>query len=1041
MTIFGCVCAAALARGDEKPLLLQRPALSATHITFVFADDLWIVPREGGEARRLTSAPGLETAPAFSPDGTQIAFAAAQAGNFDVFVMPASGGSWRRLTFHPELDVPVGWTPDGRRVVLASGRGREQAHLGAMKLYTAPIEGGFEEEIPLPIAGDGSYSPDGRRFAYTPRGHVFFNTWKRYRGGSTRGILLAELSDSSVAPIPRKNSNDVHPMWVGDSIYFLSDRDGPTTLFRYETTSKQVTKVVDNRGFDVKWASAGPGAIVYEQFGSLHLFDLKSGKPRRVPIRITEDLSQIKPGTVKAGDMLVHASLSPNGAEVVAEARGEILVLNAGTGESRVLTKTAGVAERDPAWSPNGEWIAYFSDESGEYELHLRSPDGSKLNKIRLADRPVFYQSPVWSPDSRRIAYVDNHLGLWYVDVEQKRPVLVDRDLYQWETSLAPSWSPDGKWLAYRRQQPSRLGGIHLYSLDTGKSTQVTDAMADASHPVFDRDGSRLYFLASTESGPSREIDVLNFERGVNNRIYAAVLSSQASSLSGSVDVEGLSRRIVSLPFPAGRYAELKTGAAGILFAKEVEDPRRPRVMTIRRLAVAGRSSTVVASGVREFVVEAKTETLLWRQSGFWTIARAGGKESVLKTDGVEVRSVPKEEWAQIYREAWRLIRDFFYDPNYHGLEPGAVSERYAIFLDGLGSRRDLNYLLAEALGELSVGHLSVGGGEQRSEVREAAAGLLGADYHVEEGRYRFARILRGENWNQEVVAPLAQPAVDVAAGDFLLSVDGRELLAEDNFFEFFKGKAGKPTKIRVAATPDGANARETTAVPIASEASLRHAEWVEVNRRKVDSSTNGRVAYIYLPDTAAEGARRFMREFYAQAEKQAAIIDERFNGGGEHATDIVEYLLRKPMNFTTTRSGADFPQPSAIPGPKVMIINEFSGSGGDLLPWYFRRAKAGKLVGTRTWGGVVGLWASVPALLDGGFVVVPSGLSWNPDGVWDLENVGVPPDFEVDQDPKLVREGKDPQLDKAIEVVLADLAKHPVPKPKRPVYPDQRRR
>jgi tricorn protease len=434
-------------------------------------------------------------------------------------------------------------------------------------------------------------------------------------------------------------------------------------------------------------------------------------------------------------------------------------------------------------------------------------------------------------------------------------------------------------------------------------------------------------------------------------------------SLAGArVDLEGIGRRVAPLPFPAARYTNLKAGRNGALYAVESLEAPASGGTIIHRLGLNQTLAGVLVAGVTDFALSAAGDKTVWRQSQQWFISDAGERVT-LAVDGIEVRSDPRAEWKQIYREAWRLVRDFFYDSNYHGLDLAAASKRYEIFLDRLASRRDLNYLLAEALGNLSVGHLSIGSGEESSQERAAATGLLGADYRIEDGRYRIARIFRGENWNLDIVAPLAQPGMDVSAGDFVSAVNGRELRASDSIFQVFEGTAGKPTAVLVAATANGERTRELTVVPIADESGLRHTELVEANRQRVDAKTNGRVAYIYLPNTAEEGARRFLREFYAQADKQAAIIDERFNGGGEHATDIVEYLVRKPMNFTTTRSGADFPQPSGVAGPKVMIINEFAGSGGDLLPWYFRRANAGKLVGKRTGGAVIGLWGADAAL------------------------------------------------------------------------------
>ncbi len=1101
----------ALGAGDPGgPLVLRSPDINKTHIVFVYAGDLWTVPREGGEARRLTTGPGVEANPKYSPDGTQIAFTGEYDGNVDVYIVPAPGGVPRRLTWHPSADTTLGWTPDGRKILFTSDR---TSYSRFSRLFTVSMDGGLEEELPLPMGYEGAYSADGSRIAYVPIRRAF-SVWKRYRGGTTTPVWIATLSNSRIEKVPRDNSNDFNPMWAGGKVWFLSDRNGPVTLFSYDPGTKKVVPAVANTGLDLKSASAGPDAIVYEQFGSINIYDLRSGRTRSVSISVTGDFPEVRERRVKVGERLANAHLSPTAVRALFEARGEILTVPAEKGDARNLTNTAGVMERDPAWSPDGKSIAYFSDESGEYELHIQNQMGTgDPMKIALADKPGFYFSPTWSPDSKKIAYMDSHQTLWCIDVEEKKPVRVDKDPYWGVGLLAPAWSPDSKWLAYARRLGNYMGAVFVYSLPEGKSTQVTDGMSDARHPVFDKDGKYLFFTASTDAGPSLEPDIHSFSRPTVRSIYLAVLDktlpsplapeideerpaeekktdeekkseaekvgpskperaetrAAAKEVSVRIDLDNILQRILALPIPPRRYVELQVGKAGVVFAVEApafspgSRPSEP-ALTVHRYDLKARKSDVAIGNVRFFEIAQNGEKMLYRQGDRWFIAplrpmspggvdpapsappaadtsgagpgRAGGT-TPLATEALEVRIDPRTEWKQMYREAWRIERDFFYDPNYHGLDLKAMEKKYEPYLVNIPSRGDLNYLFAEMLGEMTVGHLSVGGGEQ-PEVKRVSTGLLGCDYRIENGRYRFARIYNGENWNPGLRAPLTQPGINVVAGEYLLSVNGREVSPADNVYSFFEATAGKSVVLKVGPNPDGSGSRDVTVVPVASETQLRHLAWIEDNRRKVDQMTNGRVAYVYMPDTAFGGYTNFNRYFYAQVGKEAAIIDERFNGGGNLATDIIEMLSRKLMSMVASRDGGLEQQPQgAIFGPKVMLINEFAGSGGDAMPWYFRRAGVGKLIGKRTWGGLVGR-AFAPRLMDGGFVTAPSSAVFNPmTGQWEVENIGVPPDIEVELDPELVRQGKDPQLEKAVEVVMAELPKNPLPKPKRPPYPN----
>jgi tricorn protease len=1111
--------AAGFARAEpDKPLLLQRPTLSKTHIAFAFAGDLWTIGRDGGEARRLTSGVGIETDPVFSPDGKQIAFTGEYDGNLDVFVIPAAGGEPRRLTYHPGVDRAIGWTPDGKAVLISSGR---TSYSRYNKLFTVPLDGGgLPAELPLPMGEEGAFTPDGAKIAYVPfwnRRSVPNNyiAWKRYRGGLASPIWIADLSDSRVEKLPRTDSNDTCPMWLGGKLYFLSDRDGPVTLFGFDPQSKAVERVLENTGYDYVSASAGPDAIVLERFGSLQIFDPKSRQARDVKVSITADFPGTRPHFEKV-KRVVSATVSPNGARAAFEARGEIFTVPAEKGDVRNLTQTPGAVERSPAWSPDGQTLAYLSDESGEYMLHLRDAKGTgEVRRVALGDAPNYYFSPTWSPDSKKIAYADNRMQLWVLDVAGGKSKVVDKHTTSGGSGFDPAWSPDSRWLAYTKVLPNQLRAAYLYDATEGKSHQITDGQSDVRSPAFDRSGKYLYFTASTDIGPTTNgIDMSGMNRPVTRSVYLAVLDKTVPSPLGpesdeekaaetkpadgataaddtkpraagsdrpgtapgkapakpaatKIDLENIGQRVLSLPLPARNYVGLEAGKAGSVFLMELPavmplagGPLGPGGLgvTVTKYDLTTRKTEPVLSGVSAFQLTATGDKALYRQGEKWFIKSVGGPgggaaalaalqgrgaagaaaggDTPLKTDDMEVYVDPRAEWRQMYREAWRLQRDYLYDPHAHGYDLAAAEKKYARFLDGIVHRADLNYLFNEMLGEITLGHLYIGGGDT-PEPNRVKGGLLGADYTVENGRYRFAHVYGGENWTPQLRAPLTQPGVDVKTGEYLIAVNGKEIKGGDNVYRAFEATAGKAVTVRVGPTPDGKGARDVTVVPVESEVGLRNLSWVEDNRRKVDKMTGGRVAYVYLPDTAVGGYTNFNRYFFAQTDKDAVVIDERFNGGGKAADYIIDYLRRQLLNYWTDRSGNVYKTPGgAIYGPKAMIINEFAGSGGDAMPWYFHRSKLGPLVGKRTWGGLVGI-GGYPPLLDGGMVTAPSFAAFSPEGAWEVENHGVAPDVEVDLDPYEVRKGHDPQLEKAVELVLEALKKNPPTTPKKPAYPN----
>ena len=1030
------------------------------------------MPRSGGRASRLVTGFDLEGAPYFSPDGESVAFTGNYHGNVDVFVVPSSGGEPRRLTYHPGADVAVGWTPDGKSILFRSGRA---SYADENMLYTIPESGGLPKALPLAMAETGSFSPDGSHLAYVPTSQ-WEPQWQHYRGGQTTPVWIADLSNSGIVKVPRNNSNDRNPMWVGDTVYFLSDRSGPATLYAYDTRSRAVRGLIRRGGFDILSANAGPGGIVYTQLGSLHVFDTASGAAHAVPVTIAADMPQVMPHWMKAADGIVNANISPTGVRAVFETHGEILTVPAEHGDVRNITATPAIADRDPAWSPDGRWIAYFSDRSGEYALHLKDQTGLHPARIITLPSPSFFYTPTWSPDSKKIAYTDKHLNLWYVDIDHPTPVRVDTAPYETfgAQTFNAQWSPDSRWLTYNKQLANFLNAIFVYSVGDRHATQITDGMSDSRNPVFDKSGKYLYFLASTNTGlTSNGLDMTSDQHPTSSNLYMAVLQRKTASpiapetgdeptdeptpspkpspapkpAAGAhdvtIDFDGLLQRIVALPVSGANYVGLAAGQAGEAFLLRAPlttvEPNAPP-MTVLKFDLHSRKTETLADGVSGFALSFNGKKMLLAQGPHWyitgTAEPAKPGEGMLDTAAMEVYSQPRQEWAQMYRETWRIERDFFYDKHYGGLNLAQAERRFAAFLPGLGSRDDLTFLTHQMLSYLSTGHMWVGGGTE-PDVQPVNVGLLGADYTVQNGRYRFAKIYNGENWNPHLQAPLTQPGAAVNEGDYLLAVNGRALHAGDNLYAAFEETAGKQTSITVARDAAGSDERTLTVTPLGSERALRNLAWIEGNRREVDRLSGGKLGYVYLPDTEYGGFTNFNRYFFAQVNKQGVILDERFNHGGQLADYIIDMLSRKPMSMLVPRDGKiTLDPPLAIYGPKVMIINQYAGSGGDAMPWYFRKAHIGPLVGVRTWGGLVGI-GGYPTLMDGGTVMAPRIAIGGLHGHWEVEGHGIAPDVEVWQDPQKMREGHDPQLETAVQTAMRMLREHPVPAFAPPPYPN----
>ena len=1098
------VGAATGAGAQAAPHILQQPAISHDLIAFGYAGDLWVVSRAGGRATRLTTGVGVENGPIFSPDGRTIAFTGEYDGNTDVFTIPATGGVPQRVTYHPAADVAVAWSPDGKDIIFRSTRTAASRYT---QLFSVPATGGVAKPLPLPMAYDGKLSPDGGSIAYSPLPPAFgfnftnFTAWGNYKGGTASTVWITNLKTLDSVEVPHETATDLSPVFLGGKVYFLSARKGSVGVFSYDPATKQVAEVYHNAGPQIRSLSTDGQTLVFDRLGELYTLE-PGGQPKLVQVDVTGDMPDVRARIKNVSDEVENIAVSPTGLRAVVEAHGEILTVPVKRGAIRNITNTMGVMEREPAWSPDGQSIAYFSDESGLYALHVASQTGARaegaqaVKKFPLAKEPAYYFGPQWSPDSKKIAFYDNRLNTWVLDtVTGKLARVGEPDVHGGFSASqhGMAWSPDSRWLVYTHSTANHLHGLMLYSVDKGTATRLTDEMADAQAPAFDRNGKYLYFLASNNAGATAYgLDMSSDLYRPTSSIYALALKGDTPSpiapeaedektpaeakekakdsadatpageageakadakahpelaakpklpVVTPIDLEGLSpaaiaARMVALPLPARRYQALATGKPGILYYSEAVgegDDNQGPTTTLTRYVLEDRKGEKLADHVDDFQLTADGEKVLLTlrpdhpgpgAKPHYVITGAAAPikpgDGALSLDGLEVRTDPVQEWAQMYHEVWRIERAYFYDPNFHGVDTVAEEKRLGPYAAAIQSRTDLNYVFQEMLTGFSVGHLRGSGGAIPSAVK-VPGGLLGADYAVKDGHYCLAKIYTGGTWSPDAKAPLAQPGLNMHEGECILAINGEPVSAADDIQKPLEGTAGHAISIRIGSAT-GVGARDVTVVPIANEQHLRNLDWIDGNKRRVDQLSGGKLAYVYLPDTGQGGFTNFNRYYFAQTDKQGAIIDERFNGGGQMADYIIEVLGRKIIGYWAGRYGATEHTPSAgIYGPKVMIANEQSGSGGDALPWMFKHNQLGPLVGKRTWGGLVGI-GGIPVLMDGGHVTSPSVGFFSPAGQWDVENHGVDPDVPVEQDPKAVAAGHDPQHEAAVALAMQKL-------------------
>lgn len=1055
--------------------LLRQPDIHGDQVAFVYAGDIWLASARGGEARRLTADAGTEYFPKFSPDGRWIAFCGEYTGSRQVYVISTEGGAPRQLTFYNDVGriAPRGgidnrvtdWTPDGTNILFLPHRLPWSDRMG--RHYVVPLAGGMETPLAIPEGSGGSYSPDGTKVAYTPIEREF-RTWKRYRGGRAQEVWIYDLKTNKAEQITDHPGTDNQPVWIGNSVYFTSDREGgKLNVFAYDTAMKQTRKVTDHKDYDVLWPSGDRNQIVYESGGYIWRLDAATGKSERVPIRVVGDFRGTLPYFKNVQSNIETFSISPTGARALFDARGEIFTVPAKHGEIRNFSQTPGVRESDPTWSPDGRWIAYRSDRSGDaYEIYVRPADGSGEERAITSGGKSWKFRPLWSPDSKLLAFSDKEKRLYVVDVASGATTEVDRDEYGDLTYYR--WSPDSRWVTYTKQNQAQFGSIYVYSVPEKKSHRLTSGMTDDDAPVFDPKGRYLYFRSNRDINLTFSAIEFNYVTTDPTRVYVGVLAADgpalllpqsdeekaASEAAGNtpppdpaaekkeekaekkdakvvvkIDPAGFEARVRAIPTPSGQYRGLNALPNGVLYVFGPDDRSSLKFYNIDDR----KEETILEKINGPYDLSANLEKILVRVGGDYAIVspKPGQKidESKLSLERMEARIEPRAEWSQEFNDAWRILRDWFYDPKMHGVDWNLMRERYGQLLPFVSHRSDLDYILGELAGELNAGHVYVESSNDW-QVKRVENGLLGAEIVPQSGYYRVQRVFPGENWQEAYRSPLTEPGVRVREGDYILAVDGVSTKGVDNFYRLLENKANRVVTLLVNATPTTAGAHEEKVRPVAKETNLRYLDWVRSRRAIVDKASGGRIGYIHLPNTGREGNVELFKSFFPLSSKEALIIDDRYNGGGFIPDRMIELLDRQVLNYIVRRDSRPTTTPAyAHVGPKVMLINAYSSSGGDALPYYFRKRGLGTIIGTRTWGGLIGISGN-PSLMDGGSITAPQFRFLDTEGVWMVEGVGVSPDIEVVDRPDLVAAGQDPSLEKGIELLMKELES----KPRKPI-------
>ena len=1043
--------------------LMRFPDVSESEIVFAYGNDIWIVGKEGGIAHRLSSPQGQEQFPKFSPDGAKVAFTANYDGNDDVYVMPAKGGLPNRLTYHGMPDRTLDWTNDGTAVLFASSR--ESGKQRFNQFYTISTNGGMAEKLPVAYGFIASYSPDGSHIAFTDVSRVH-RTWKRYEGGSAADIHLFNLTTYETVNITNNKANDEIPMWGREAIYFISDR-GPAkryNLWKYNLSSKQTEQITSFTEFDIHYPSLGPQDIVFQAGDQLYLLNLATEKYEPVDIKIISDQKSLMPQLKKVSKYLQSATVSPDGKRVIVQARGELFNLPAKEGFVANLTQTSGVAERSPAWSPDGKQIAYWSDAGGEYQLVIRNMENGQTRTI-TSFTDGFKYDIFWSPDSEKLAYVNQAMEIQFIDVTSGALTTIDKGRYMYEGTLSNfsvSWSPDSRWLTYSIGLNRVSSVVFIYDINSKIKHQVTSGFYSDSNPVFSADGKQLFYTTNRKLLPDYSdldntfiyqntsqlavttlkketesvLSVKNDEVEIEEEKPAEEVTRKSKkkknddeekeeSIVVTIGFEGLESRTEIIDGPSGNLGRLSVSEGKLIYVhypnNGAADDAKP---ALKYYDIKEREHKTIISGVSAYELAANGENILIVKDGKVAVIKNAAEaemKDVVPTGEMAMYITPREEWEQLFREAWRLERDYFYDAKMHGVNWDELGSQYGSLIDQANSREDVNFIIGELIGELNASHTYRFGGDQENG-KAVKTGYLGADFVAENGRYKVAKIIKGAEWDIEVVSPLSQSGVNVNEGDYILAINGLKMDTSKPIYAWLQGLANESVELTVNTSASFTGSRKVVVKPLSSETRLRHLAWINANRMRVEEATAGKIGYVFVPSTGRDGQTELIRQYYGQLDKQGMIIDERFNNGGQIPDRFIEILNRKPLAFWAVRDGADWEWPPVANfGPKVMLINGFSGSGGDAFPDYFRKAGLGPLIGMRTWGGLIG-YTGNPGLIDGGGVTVPTFRMYDPDGNWFKEGHGVDPDIEVPQNFEELSKGTDVQLEAAIKEVLERL-------------------
>lgn len=1037
--------------------LLRQPDISSNNIVFTYGSDIWISALESTEAKRLTSTAAVESNPYFSPDGNWIAFSSNRAGSNNVYIISKDGGEPKRITWHPSGSIVRGWANNGKHILFTSSR--DTAPTSYNRLYTIPIEGGVPKLLTKQWGFDGSYSPNGDQLIIDKMDRWDVE-WRAYRGGQNTPLILLDLNSQNETLLPNDSTTDIQPMWLGNKIYFLSDRDLVSNIWSYEPSTKALNQVTNFKGSDVKWLSGHGNTLVYERDGYLHTMSITGGNSTQLNINVIGDFPWAETKWEDVSRSTRSASLSPNGKRAIMQSRGDIFTVPVEFGDSRNITETSGTADRRPIWSPKGDKIAWFSDADRKgYALMVSSQDGLSEPEVISIGESKLGWNPTWSPDGKYIAFVDDDVRLRYVNLDTKKVKTIDVGGNNLERgSIGLIWSPDSHWIAYEKSAANNFRQIYIYSLKKDETKSITDPFADSFSPAWDLNKKQLYFLASTDvalgsgwantssmtADPAYSAYVINLDAKDDSPFKPKSDEEEVKEDEEkkedkkeekdpkkdkkevkdkpmTIDFEDIGRRTLALPMPSRNYGYILAGPKGSMFISEYI--RNARGATLHKFDLEKQESDEFTTGASGVSITSNGKHMLARLNGSWKVIKAGGGNAKgaknLKVN-LQMKLDRSAEWEQIFEEAWRYERDYFYDPNIHGRDWKTVYKRYAPLVPFVKHRSDLNYILDQVNGELSVGHSFVFGGDY-PDVERSRAGLLGADMQPNNGRWQIKRIYTTENWNPGLSGPLDAPGLNIKEGFYIVGINGNEIEGDENFYQHLDGTSGKQTVLHLNDKPEFKGHWTEIVEPIRSEYSLRQRTWVEDNRRLVDKLSNGRLGYIWVPNTGGPGFVSFNRYYFAQQDKEGAVIDERFNGGGfldDYMVDLMTRSLRAGLT-NEVPNGKPMKLPAGILGPKVLLINELAGSGGDFFPWVFRQQKAGQLIGMRTWGGLVKS-STHYGLIDGGGLTAPDNAVFDPNkNEWIAENKGVAPDIEIRQDAKSLTNGKDPQLEKAVEELM----------------------